>query len=247
MKDITKTAVITGASRGIGRETARRMAKEGYNVVINYNRSKSEAISLYEELSGQGLSAIVFQADVTNRKQVEAMIEAGIKAFGCIDVLINNAGIAQSRLFTDISESEWDLMMDVHIKGMFNCCKGVIPQMVKRKNGKIINVSSIWGMTGASCEVHYSAAKAAVIGFTKALAKELAPSNILVNCVAPGVVDTDMLCDFSETELNALIKEIPLQRIGKPDAVAAAIRFLASDDANYITGQILSPNGGFVI
>ena len=203
MKDITKTAVITGASRGIGRETARRMAKEGYNVVINYNRSKSEAISLYEELSGQGLSAIVFKADVTNRKQVEAMIEAGIKAFGCIDVLINNAGIAQSRLFTDISESEWDLMMDVHIKGMFNCCKCVIPQMIKRKNGKIINVSSIWGMTGASCEVHYSAAKAAVIGFTKALAKELAPSNILVNCVAPGVVDTDMLRDFSETELNA--------------------------------------------
>lgn len=239
--------IITGASRGIGRETARTMAKEGYHVVINYNRSRAEADLLKEELLRQGLSAMIFQADVTNRKQVEEMFKACFENFGSVDVLVNNAGIAQSIMFDKISEYEWDSMMAVHVKGTFHCCQCAIPYMMKMKKGRIINVSSIWGMTGAACEVHYSAAKAAVIGFTKALAKELAPSGILVNCVAPGVIETDMLQDLSAADLEVLKKEIPLQKIAKPDVVASLIRYLTSDDSDYITGQILSPNGGFLI
>ncbi len=244
---IGKTVIITGASRGIGKETARMMAEEGYNVVINYNRSEGEAAFLYEQLKAQDLSVMMFRADVTDKKQVESMAAACIKTYGGIDVLVNNAGIAQSRMFLDISEHEWDLMMAVHVKSVFNCCQCVLPDMLKRKNGRIINVSSIWGITGGSCEVHYSTAKAAIIGFTKALAKELAPSNILVNCIAPGVVETDMLNGLSVSEIEALKKEIPLQRLAKPEEIAASILFLASGRPNYITGQVLSPNGGFVI
>ena len=167
--------------------------------------------------------------------------------FGRIDLLVCNAGIAQQKLFTDITDSDWNHMLGTNLTGVFNMCRAVIPEMVRKKEGKIINVSSMWGQTGASCEVHYSAAKAGVIGLTKALAKELAPSGITVNAVAPGVISTDMLSGFSQAELEQLRQEIPLGRLGTPQDVADAVAFLSSEGASYITGQVLAVNGGIVI
>ncbi|MFZ5777642.1 MAG: elongation factor P 5-aminopentanone reductase [Bacillota bacterium] len=242
-----KTALITGSSRGIGRATAELLAQNDYNIMINYFHSEKEAISLLTELKERGYSAKAYRADVSDRGQVEKLIEQSINDFGRIDVLVNNAGIAQQKLFTEITEDDWDSMININVKGIFNCCQCVLPYMIENKKGKIINVSSIWGITGASCEVHYSAAKAAVIGFTKALAKELGPSNIQVNCVAPGIIDTDMNVFLSDEEIKQLQKNTPLQRFGTVQEVAKCIFFLASEDSNFITGQVLSPNGGFVI
>ncbi len=242
-----KTVIITGASRGIGRATAELFAIHGYNVVINYFKSEKEAFDLQLKLTQKGYRAIACKADITELTQVEGMVEQCCSAFGSIDVLINNAGIAQQKLFSDISDYDWELMMDVHVKGMVYCCRCVLPHMLRVKSGKIINISSIWGMVGSSCEVHYSTAKAAVIGFTKALAKELAPSNINVNCVAPGIIDTDMMASFSEQEKNDLAEMTPALRLGTPADVANAILFLSSEQAGFITGQVLSPNGGFVV
>lgn len=242
-----KTALITGSSRGIGRATAELLAQNDYNIIINYFHSEKEATSLLTELKERGYSAKAYRADVSDRGQVEKLIEQSINDFGRIDVLINNAGIAQQKLFTEITEDDWDSMININVKGIFNCCQCVLPYMIENKKGKIINVSSIWGITGASCEVHYSAAKAAVIGFTKALAKELGPSNIQVNCVAPGIIDTDMNVFLSDEEIKQLQNNTPLQRFGTVQEVAKCIFFLASEDSNFITGQVLSPNGGFVI
>ncbi|MCL5781717.1 MAG: SDR family oxidoreductase [Firmicutes bacterium] len=242
-----KTALITGSSRGIGRATAELLAQNDYNIIINYFHSEKEATSLLTELKERGYSAKAYRADVSDRGQVEKLIGQSINDFGRIDVLVNNAGIAQQKLFTEITEDDWDSMININVKGIFNCCQCVLPYMIENKKGKIINVSSIWGITGASCEVHYSAAKAAVIGFTKALAKELGPSNIQVNCVAPGIIDTDMNVFLSDEEIKQLQKNTPLQRFGTVQEVAKCIFFLASEDSNFITGQVLSPNGGFVI
>lgn len=242
-----KTALITGSSRGIGRATAELLAQNDYNIMINYFHSEKEAISLLTELKERGYSAKAYRADVSDRGQVEKLIEQSINDFGRIDVLVNNAGIAQKKLFTEITEDDWDSMININVKGIFNCCQCVLPYMIENKKGKIINVSSIWGITGASCEVHYSAAKAAVIGFTKALAKELGPSNIQVNCVAPGIINTDMNVFLSDEEIKQLQNNTPLQRFGTVQEVAKCIFFLASEDSNFITGQVLSPNGGFVI
>jgi len=242
-----KTVLVTGASRGIGRATATVFAHNNYNVIINYLRSEQEALALEERLKQQGCSVMIYQADVTQRAQVVAMIAESEKKFGSIDVLINNAGISQFKLFTEISEEEWELMLATHLKGMFNCCQGVLPQMIHRKRGKIINIASIWGLVGASCEVHYSTAKAGMIGFTKALAKELGPSGILVNCIAPGIIDTEMNKRLVEAEQNQLIEDTPLQRFGQPEDIAKLTLYLASDNADFITGQVISPNGGFVI
>ena len=242
-----KTAIITGASRGIGMATAKLMALTGYDVVIQYNSSENEAVLLLDHIKSNGGTGIIFNADVNKRNQVKEMINTYMHTFGSIDVLINNAGISQSKVFLDISENEWDWMMDTHVKGTYHCTQLVLPYMLTAKRGKIINVSSVWGMTGASCEVHYSTAKAAIIGFTKALAKELAPSNIKVNCVAPGAVETDMMKGLSEDAKAQLISEIPAGRLASPEEVADSILFLASEKSNYITGQVLSPNGGFVI
>lgn len=237
-----KNVLITGASRGIGASAARLFAKNGYNVIINYNRSEKEAHALSDELG-----ALAVCADVSDKAAVKAMTDEITKRFGGIDILINNAGIAQFKLFSDISESEWDRMFDVNVKGMFNCSQAVLPYMINRKKGKIINVSSIWGISGASCEVHYSAAKAAVIGFTKALAKELGPSGICVNCVAPGVIKTDMCASLSDEDISELVDMTPLSRVGTPDDVAATMLYLASEAADFVTGQVISPNGGMVI
>ena len=242
-----KTALITGASRGIGRAAAELFAEHGYNVAINYRSSRAQAEELREALEKKGAAVLCVGADVSARAEVDEMINLTVSRFGGIDVLVNNAGIAQQKLFTDITQGDWNAMLNTNLGGAFNCCQAVLPHMLHKKAGHIVNLSSIWGITGASCEVHYSAAKAAVIGLTKALAKELGPSNIQVNCVAPGVIDTDMLAGFTKEDLKALEDETPLMRLGTPRDVARAIYFLSSDESSFITGQVLSPNGGFVI
>lgn len=243
----TKTDLITGASRGIGRETARLFAMNSYNVLINYNSSKEQAEQLCIELKKEGLSADTFKADVSVRSQVDGMVDYCIQKFNDIDVLVNNAGISKISVFGDIPETEWDDIISVNLKGVFNCCQSVLPRMLKNKKGRIINISSIWGMTGASCEVHYSAAKAGVIGFTKALAKELGPSNIQVNCVAPGIVETDMNTCLNDEVSKRLKETTPLMRFGTALEIARSILFLASEEASFFTEQVISPNGGFVV
>ncbi|MHB8062896.1 MAG: elongation factor P 5-aminopentanone reductase [Ruminiclostridium sp.] len=244
---MSKIVLVTGASRGIGYEIAKLFARKSYKVAINYYQNKKAALILLNELLEAGYSAMAVQADVSNKEQVDSMISLVNKQFGQIDVLVNNAGIAKQQLFTDISVQEWDNMFDVNVKGMFLCCQGVLPTMIKNKSGKIINISSIWGMTGASCEVLYSATKAAVIGLTKALAKELGPSYIQVNCVAPGVIDTDMNADLDQAAFEDLKEQTPLGVLGKCIDVAETVVFLASEKSNFITGQVISPNGGLLI
>ena len=238
---------ITGASRGIGRATAKKFAREGWQVAIHYHTAEEQARSLAEELRQQGCNAMIFQADVADGAQIRWAINQAETQMGPVQALINNAGIAQQKLFTDIREEEWDRMFDVTIKSCFHTCQAVLPSMIRRQKGSIVNLSSIWGISGASCEVHYSAAKAAVIGFTKALAQEVGPSHIRVNCVAPGVVATEMNSNLSSADLAVLREETPLAMIGEPEDIAEAIYFLASEQSRFTTGQVLSPNGGFVI
>lgn len=242
-----ETVLITGAATGIGRAAARLFAADGYNVAVHYNKSEKEAQGLCEQIATQGGRALAVRADVSDAGQVQAMVRRVVEVFRHVDVLVNNAGVAQSKLFTDLTADDWDTMFDVNVKGVFHCCQAVLSDMISRKAGCIVNVSSIWGMAGASCEVHYSAAKAAVIGLTKALAKELGPSHIRVNCVAPGVIETRMTAGLDDETKAALKDETPLGRLGTAEDVAQAIRFLASENAGFITGQVLSPNGGFLI
>ncbi len=242
-----KTVLITGGARGIGRAISTLFAQNNYNLIINYCHSQKEASTLKEQLKQHDSRIMLYQADITQREQVAAMVAAGLAEFGAIDVLVNNAGIAQQKLFIDLTETDWEQMMNLHLKGVFYCSQAVLPEMIQRKQGKIINISSIWGMVGASCEVHYSTAKAGMIGFTKALAKELGPSKIQVNCVAPGVIETEMNQFLNSAELNSIINETPLLRVGNPSEVAQAVLYLASEHADFITGQVLSPNGGLVI
>lgn len=242
-----KTVIVTGASKGIGAATAILFAQKGYNVVINYNSSHESASLLCRSLASHGYSVMLHKADVSNRLEVELMVKETLYKFGSLDILINNAGIAFDGLVTDTDEVEFDRIIDVNLKGVFNCCKSVIPSMISRQSGKIINISSMWGQVGASCEVAYSAAKAGVIGLTKALAKELAPSGITVNAIAPGLIETSMNSNYTIEELNDFVETIPLGRIGSADEIAAAIEFLVSEKADYITGQVLGVNGGYVV
>lgn len=242
-----KTAIITGASKGIGREIALCLAKNDFNVVINYNKSEKEAVDLQRDITALGKKAEIFCADVKNRDQVDGMIAFTLEKFGDIDLLVNNAGIQSVKLISDFSLDEWKDMLDTHLTGAFNTVQAVLPTFIHKKSGKIINISSMWGQTGASCEVPYSTAKAGLIGFTKALAKELAPSQITVNCVAPGVIETDMLKSFSESDRRLIEEDIPLGRIGSPSDIAKAVLYLANISGDYITGQVLSINGGMVI
>lgn len=244
---MTKTVLITGASRGIGKETAIVLAENGYNVIINYHNSKDSALSLADKITSFGGNCIAIKADISNPSQVESMFCEAKNKYGKIDILINNAGIAKQNLFTDVSYSEWRNMFNVNMDGVFHCCQNALPDMIRRHEGKIINISSIWGIVGASCEVAYSSTKAAIIGFTKALAKEVGPSGIQVNCVAPGVIDTDMNSNLDEPSLSQLKDETPLCRLGKVEDIANTILFLVSSKSDFITGQIISPNGGFVI
>lgn len=242
-----KTVLITGASRGIGAQTARLFAQNGYTVAINYHCSSQAAQELVEEILSFGGDAFCVQADVADRAQVDRMVEQVIRRCGHIDVLIHNAGIASQKLFTDTTAEEWRRMMGVHLDGAYHCCQAVVPYMVRQHQGTILTVSSVWGLTGASCEVAYSAAKAGLIGFSKALAKELGPSQIRVNCVAPGVIDTDMCGHLDQEIRTALQDETPLMRLGTAEDVAQSLLFLASEKASFITGQVLGVNGGFLI
>ena len=244
---MNKTVLITGASRGIGKAIAEAFAKNGYRVIINYFQSKKEAEQLCEELKGMGCDCLTVQADVSKEAQESDMMRIIRNFSSHIDVLVNNAGVDLQKMLIDTTQNEWDRLFDINVRGIFNCCRAVLPEMVKRKCGKIVNISSILGVNGASCEVAYSATKAAVIGFTKALAKEVGPCGINVNCVAPGVVMTDMMRKLGEETLQSLKEATSLGVIGTPEDIAESVLFLASDKSKFTTGQILSPNGGLVI
>lgn len=239
---MAKTVLITGASRGIGAATAEIFADNGYNVIINYNKNRERAKQIALKTGGH-----IMQADVSDITQTGKMIDTIISEYKKIDVLVNNAGISVTGTFDSISDEDARRLFDVNIFGTFNCTKLVLPHMLRRKYGKIINVSSMWGQVGASCEVHYSASKAAVIGFTKALAKEVGPSGITVNCVSPGFISTDMTACYTQEEVNAICEEIPAGRTGSPYEVAQAVFYLASEQASYITGQVLGINGGMIV
>ena len=243
---MNKTAVITGASRGIGKATAIEFARNGYNVLANYNNSEKEAMELEKMLTEEGCSIKIFKADVSKSFEADAMIEYCLKEFGGLDVLVNNAGISQDKLFTDITDEDWERMMSVNVTSVFNCSRKALKHMIWEKSGSIINITSMWGETGGSCEVHYSASKAAIIGMTKALAKEVGPSNIRVNAVSPGVIMTDMCAYYGEETLNELKEETPLMKLGKPEDIAETVYFLA-EKGNFITGQVIGVNGGLVI
>ncbi|MGN0783029.1 MAG: elongation factor P 5-aminopentanone reductase [Christensenellales bacterium] len=242
------TVLITGASRGIGAECARTFAKNGYNVAINYFRSEKNALDLKAEINDGGGVAEIFKADVSDEKQVEEMISAVVKRFGKVNVLVANAGVSKSGVFSDMTQSDFDKIFDTNVRGVFNVVKGVLPHMYERESGSIVTISSIWGQTGGSCEVLYSMSKAAIIGMTKALAKEVAPMHIRVNSVSPGAIDTDMLSCLTDEEKKDFIMQTPLNRLGKPKDVADAVLFLADDEkSSFITGHVLSVNGGYFI
>lgn len=241
-----KTVVITGGTRGIGRETVKLFAREGYRVAFLYLNSDDKAQELVDEVKEYG-DVMAVKCDVSDLSQVESAFNKIRSEFGKIYALVNNAGIAQQKLFTDITAQEWERMMGVNAGGVFNCCRAALPDMIHEKDGRIINISSMWGQVGASCEVHYSASKAAVIGLTKALAKEVGPSGITVNCIAPGVIDTDMMSTFPDDVKKELADETPLCRLGTASDVAKAVLFLAGDGASFITGQVIGVNGGMVI
>ena len=240
-----KTALITGSSRGIGRAIMILFARNNYNVVINYNKSEDKAKNFYDMLTQEGLSVRIFKADVSKIQEANALVNYTIGQFENIDVLINNAGISKPCLFTDISYEQWDEVISTNLSSVFYVQKA-LQYMLPNCSGHIINISSMWGLVGGSSEVDYSATKAGMIGLTKALAKELGPSNINVNVIAPGVINTDMVKDLSEDTMEMLKYETPLMRIGQPEDIAKCALFLA-EQGDFITGQVISSNGGFVI
>ncbi len=242
-----KTVIVTGASKGIGADIAMFFAEKGYNVVINYNTSAESALLLEKSLISNNYSVMSFKANVTNKAEVDLMVKETVYKFGGIDVLVNNAGISYTGLITDTDEYDWGNIIDVNLKGVYNCCRAVLPEMISKKSGRIVNISSIWGITGASCEVAYSASKAGVIGFTKALAKEVGPSGITVNSVAPGIINTSMNSHLTQEEINDFTSELPINRMGTTTEIARAVYFLADSSSGYITGQTLAVDGGLTI
>ncbi|MGI6030742.1 MAG: elongation factor P 5-aminopentanone reductase [Eubacteriales bacterium] len=243
---MSPAVLITGASRGIGAAIAERFAREGWQVGVNFSRSRDEALELCRRLE-KWTTVLPLQADVSREEQVQSMMEEAQKALGFVDVLINNAGVAHTGLLQDMTVGQWDRLMGINLTGCFLCSRAVLPEMIRQHRGAILNISSMWGQTGASCEVAYSASKAGVIGFTRALAQEVGPSGIRVNCIAPGVIDTQMNGEHSPETMAALAEETPLSRIGTPQEVAQAAWFLCSPQASFITGQVLGVNGGFVV
>jgi len=241
------TVLVTGGAGGIGGAVCREFAAAGYKVAINYFKSEESANRIVDEILEAGGMAKAYKADVSQPAEVSKMVVDVMADLGHVDVLINNAAVAYQGLITDTTDVIYDRLMDVNMKGAFNATKAVLPGMINRKDGVIINISSMWGEVGASCEVIYSASKAALLGFTKSLAKEVGPSGIRVNCISPGVVDTPMNSAHGERDMEELSNETPLERIGKPEEIAKATLFLASENASFITGQILGVNGGFII
>ena len=239
-----KVAFVTGGAKGIGKAIVKRLLSDGYKVAFTFNISEEKAQKLCAD---SGADCKAFKLDVTDSNAVKTVVDDIEKNFGEIAVLVNNAGVAEQSLFTDITDEMWHRMIETNLSGAFYCSRAVLKYMINRKSGKIINISSIWGETGGSCEVHYSASKSGLIGMTKALAKEVGLSGITVNSVSPGVILTDMTSHFDEDTMNALKEETPLYRIGTPEDVAGAVSFLASKDADFITGQNISVNGGMNI
>ena len=240
---VNKVIVVTGGSRGIGAEIVKLLSRAGNKVILNYNLSENCAINVENELKKEGYAVDIFKADVSKSNEATDLIKFAINKYGRIDVLINNAGISQSKLFTEITDQDWDNMIKTNLNSTFYCTREATKNMIQNKSGLIINISSIWGLTGASMEVHYSATKAGIIGFTKALAKELGPSNIRVNAIAPGIIDTDMNKEYSKEEIENIKNEIILEKIGKPIDIAKCVQWLVDD--NYTTGEVISINGGW--
>ncbi|EWM53729.1 elongation factor P 5-aminopentanone reductase [Ruminococcus flavefaciens] len=233
-----RSALVTGGAGGIGEAICRRLAEDGFEVYVNYAHSEEKALKIAKEINGKAI-----RFDVSGKKEVDSVF----CSIGHLDLLVNNAGISEIGLFTDISDDISEKILNINLKGAMNCARAALKNMIKEHNGNIINISSMWGQCGASCEVDYSASKAGMIGFTKALAKEIAPSGIRVNCVAPGFIMTEMNSRFSEEDLSLILEDIPLGIFGKPKHIADAVSFLASDKSEYITGQVLAVNGGMVI
>lgn len=242
---MNKVVIVTGASKGIGREIAKQLAKKGYTIIANYNKSEKEILELKEELKKENINIEIFKADVSKREEVKKLVDYTINKFGKIDILINNAGISQFKEFTQITDDDWNNMINTNLNSVFYMSQEVCKNMIHNKKGCIINISSIWGLVGSSCEVHYSVSKAGIDAMTKSLAKELGPSNIRVNSIAPGIIDTDMNKSLNEEEINQIKEEIPLEKIGKTIDIEKCIEWLIEDE--YTTGQIISINGGWVI
>lgn len=242
-----KTAVVTGGSRGIGRAICIELAKQGANVVVNYSGSEDKAKQVVSQIEELGSKAIAVQANVAHSDEVDAMMKQAIEVFGTLDILVNNAGITRDNLLMRMKEQEWDDVVDTNLKGVFLCTKAVTRQMMKQRAGRIINISSIVGVAGNPGQANYVAAKAGVIGLTKTCAQELASRNILVNAIAPGFITTEMTDSLPEELKEAMLKQIPLAKLGQPEDVAKAVVFFASDHANYITGQTLHIDGGLVM
>ena len=242
-----KTVLVTGGAKGIGASVCRKLAQDGYNIAVCYNTSELKAQELKDELLAFNVDVEIFKADVSKSAEVFELFENFDRRFGSLYALVNNSGVAEQALFTDITDEMWKKMIDTNLSGAFYCSREAVKRMVKSKEGKIVNITSMWGQVGASMEVHYSASKAGLIGMTKALAKEVGLSGITVNAVSPGVVKTDMISEFSEIDLEVLKDDTPLNKIGEPIDVANAVSFLISSGADFITGQVLGVNGGFVI
>ena len=242
---MNKIIIVTGASRGIGKEIAKQLSKKGNTVIANYNKSEKQAQELKEELEKENIKIDIFKADVSKKNEAQELVEYTIKKYGKIDVLINNAGISQIKEFTQITDEDWNTMINTNLNSVFYMTQEVCKNMIHNKNGCIINISSIWGVVGASCEVHYSVSKAGIDAMTKSLAKEMGPSNIRVNSIAPGIINTEMNKNLSKEEINNIKEEIPLEKIGKAQDIEKCIEWLIEDE--YTTGQVISINGGWEI
>ena len=240
------SALVTGSSRGIGRAVAKELAREGWDVCVNYIEHQAEAETLAEELRAMGRRCVAIQADVADENACRAMVRQAEEALGPVELLVNNAGISYAGLFQDLSTADWDRCLAVNLTGARNMVQAVLPHMLHVKAGAIVNISSIWGLRGASCEVAYACSKAGIVALTRSLALELAPSHIRVNAVAPGCIETDMVRVLGEDTVRSLIDETPLGRLGQPEDIANAVAFLASEKASFITGQVLTVDGGFI-
>lgn len=241
----SNVVLVTGGSKGIGAATVKYLAENGYQVILNYNKSENSANEIKKELKEKNINIDIIKADVSNKEEIDLMINEIIKKYHKIDALINNAGISQEKPFLDLNDDEWNNIMNINLNSVYYCTKAVLPHMLNKKDGCIINISSIWGVTGASCEVAYSTTKAAIDGLTKSLAKEMGPSNIRINSIAPGIIDTDMNKNLSKEDIKNIKEEIPLNKIGRPEDIAKCVKWLIED--NYTTGQVININGGWYI